>query len=96
MSLRWTAALLPTKVVVSALLWPLSVCALASLQCAQRAMVGAPKPPNHSIFVDNAFKFVFGLGLAGGGVWKMWSMTGADHHDHEALIRSENAKELDR
>ena len=68
----------------------------ASEEAHKREMVGAPKPPNHSIFVDNAFKFVVGLGLGGGAVWKMWSMTGADHHDHEALIRTENAKELDR
>jgi len=52
--------------------------------------------PNHSIFVDNAFKFVVGFGLVGGGVWKFWSVTGGDHHDHEALVRSENAKELER
>jgi hypothetical protein len=64
---------------------------------AQRAtMVYWPKAPNHSLFIDNAFKFVVGFGLVGGGVWKTWSMMGADHHDHEALQRSENAKELER
>ena len=59
-------------------------------------MVGSPVAPKHSIFVDNAFRFVVGFGLAGGAVWKFFSVTGGDHHDHEALQRSENAKELDR
>ena len=27
---------------------------------------------------------------------QMWSVSGADHHDHEALVRTENAKELER
>ena len=55
-----------------------------------------PVAPKHSLFVDNAFRFVVGFGLAGGAVWKVWSLTGADHHDHEALERSANAKELER
>ena len=59
-------------------------------------MGGWPKPPNHSLFVDNAFRFVVGFGLGGGLIWKMWSVTGGDHHDHEALVRTDNAKELDR
>ena len=59
-------------------------------------MGGWPKAPNHSIFFDSAFRFTVGFGLAGGAVWKMWSTFGADHHDHEALIRTENAKELER
>ena len=59
-------------------------------------MVYWPKAPNHSIFVDNAFKFVVGFGLAGGAVWKFWSVSGGDHHDHEAMERTANAKELER
>ena len=55
-----------------------------------------PQAPKHSAFTDRAFKFVVGFGLAGGAVWKFWSVTGGDHHDHEALQRSENAKELER
>ena len=55
-----------------------------------------PQAPKHSAFTDRAFKFVVGFGLAGGAVWKFWSVTGGDHHDHEALQRTENAKELER
>jgi len=52
--------------------------------------------PNHSIFVNTITKFVVGFGLAGGAVWKGWSMVGGDHHDHEALERTSNAKEMEK
>ena len=55
-----------------------------------------PKAPAHSLFTDTAFRFVVGFGLTGGAIWKFWSLTGGDHHDHEALIRSENAQQLER
>ena len=48
-------------------------------------------------FVADSFSMAtLGSGLAGGAVWKFWSVTGGDHHDHEALQRTENAKELER
>jgi len=52
--------------------------------------------PNHSVFVNSMFKFVVGFGLAGGAVWKAWSAFGGDHHDHEALERTQNAKEMEK
>ena len=69
---------------------------LPSLLVRSVIMGGWPTPPKHSLFVDNAFKFVVGFGLTGGAVWKFFSLTGGDHHDHEAMQRTENAKELER
>ena len=55
-----------------------------------------PKPPAHGKYWDITTRFVVGFGLTGGAIWKFWSLTGGDHHDHEALQRTENAKELER
>ena len=40
--------------------------------------------PTEETFVGGSFGLV-GFGLGGGLIWKMWSVTGGDHHDHEAL-----------
>jgi len=53
-------------------------------------------PPKHALLTDTVFKFVVGFGLAGGAVWKGWSMIGGNHHDHEALESTADAKQLER
>ena len=57
-------------------------------------------PPSHAALTDTVFKFVMGLGLAGGAVWKFCSISGSDHYDHKMLGSGEHApekaKEADR
>jgi len=50
-------------------------------------------PPAYSVLTDSAFKFVVGFGLAGGAVWKISSMMGGNHYDHEMLGNGSKAPE---
>jgi len=53
-------------------------------------------PPTHALFTDTAFKFVVGIGLGGGLVWKTWNTVGGEHHDHSKMASSQDAHEAER
>jgi hypothetical protein len=52
--------------------------------------------PKFASLTEPTLKFLFAGGIAGGAIWKTWSMVGGDHHDHEALERTEDAKTMEK
>lgn len=54
-------------------------------------------PPAHSMMTDSILKFVIGIGLGGGVMWKVMNMTSGENFDHnQGSNNTEQAKAADK
>jgi hypothetical protein len=49
--------------------------------------------PKFSLITDKAFRFIIASGIGGGIMWKVSSMMGSDHYDHQMLGNGDKAPE---